>query len=547
MHDSRIKRTCAILIAAVFGGLLALVNGPEPVKAHSGRTDAYGCHNETATGTYHCHTAAPLACQNRVFANQAAMLASGCQNQKTLIVLKLGAGTGTVTSDPAGISCGTACSAAFARGTTVTLSASPASGSLFGSWSVCTGANVCALAMSTDQSVSASFALAGGGTTGGGTTAGGSTGGTGATGGGTSTTPNPTIGSAPIIFPHFAQGDGYQTSFTFNNLSRTAASIMLSFYGQSGNLIGTTPLPISGLGSARTSMSGSSLTVGWARASTTTPIVFVGVETIQLVNSSGAVAMETSVLGAQTDNTLRLPVLEKDGFSTGVALVNPADTTSAVTLTLRDSTGDTAGSATLSLASLQQTARFISEMFSGVSNFEGMLEITAPGSLAALALRQNLSSGTFSTLPVTPLPIETFFSPRGGTSARIVQEIQQAQSTIDVAIYSFTRDEIADALIAAKGRGVQIRILADSSEANGTGSDIAELEATGIPLKRTRGSGGGILHDKFAIFDGRLLLTGSYNWSTDAEERNDENAVFIRNTSVIAAFQSTFNSMWSTR
>jgi phosphatidylserine/phosphatidylglycerophosphate/cardiolipin synthase-like enzyme len=140
-----------------------------------------------------------------------------------------------------------------------------------------------------------------------------------------------------------------------------------------------------------------------------------------------------------------------------------------------------------------------------------------------------------------------FFSPNAGTSARIVQEINQAQNTIDIAIYSFTRDEIADALIAAKNRGVTIRILADSGQANGTGSDIARLEAAGFELKRTNGGGGGILHDKYAIFDGRLLVTGSYNWSTNAEENNDENAVFMRSTSVISAFQTNFNSMWSTR
>src|SRR5262249_27301900 len=52
---------------------------------------------------------------------------------------------------------------------------------------------------------------------------------------------------------------------------------------------------------------------------------------------------------------------------------------------------------------------------------------------------------------------------------------------------------------------------------------------------------------KFAIFDGRLVLTGSYNWSTAAEEDNDENAVFIRNPSVIQAFQTNFNLIWSTR
>jgi hypothetical protein len=362
-----------------------------------------------------------------------------------------------------------------------------------------------------------------------------------------STTPAATIGGAAVIFPHFAQGGGYQTTFTFNNLSRTASSIVLNFYSQTGSLIGTTTLFIGGFGSARASMSGSSLAVGWARATTPIPLDFVGVETIQLFNSAGPIAMETSVLGAQTDTTLRLPVFEKDGFGTGVALVNPGDTTLTVTLTLRDSSGAATGTTVLSLGSSQQTARFVSELFPGISNFEGMLEITALRSLAALALRQNLASGTFSTLPVSPSPTEMFFSPNAGTSARIVQEIQQTQSTIDVAIYSFTRDEIADALIAAKARGVQIRILADSSEANGTGSDIARLEAAGLPLKRTKGGGGGILHDKFAIFDGRLVLTGSYNWSTDAEEKNDENAVFIRNASVIAAFQSIFNSMWTTR
>lgn len=50
-----------------------------------------------------------------------------------------------------------------------------------------------------------------------------------------------------------------------------------------------------------------------------------------------------------------------------------------------------------------------------------------------------------------------------------------------------------------------------------------------------------------AILDGRILVTGSYNWSLNAEENNDENAVFIRDASVISAFQSNFNAMWSAR
>jgi phosphatidylserine/phosphatidylglycerophosphate/cardiolipin synthase-like enzyme len=253
--------------------------------------------------------------------------------------------------------------------------------------------------------------------------------------------------------------------------------------------------------------------------------------------------MEASVLAAQPDVTLRLPVYEKDGFKTGVAFVNLAAVASSISLTLRASDGTPLPAVNLSLTPSQQFARFVSEMFPSVSNFEGTLEISAAYPVAALALRQNISSGIFSTLPVSPQSTETYFSPRGGVSARIVQEIERANTSIDVEIYSFTRDEIADALIAAKNRGVTVRILADTSEATIAGSDIARLEAAGIPLKRTNGGGGGIMHNKAAIFDRRILLTGSYNWSNAAEQSNDENAIFIRTPSVIAAYQSIFDNL----
>jgi len=82
---------------------------------------------------------------------------------------------------------------------------------------------------------------------------------------------------------------------------------------------------------------------------------------------------------------------------------------------------------------------------------------------------------------------------------------------------------------------------------NGTGSEIARLEMEGFQLKRTNGGSGGIMHHKYAIFDGRVLLSGSFNWSAGAEQDNDENAVFIRDRAVISSFQQNFNAMWSSR
>jgi subtilisin family serine protease len=76
----------------------------------------------------------------------------------TLTVAKTGSGSGTVTSSPSGINCGSACSAAFAAGSSVTLTATPASNSTFAGWSgACTGTGTCSVTMSADMSVTATF------------------------------------------------------------------------------------------------------------------------------------------------------------------------------------------------------------------------------------------------------------------------------------------------------------------------------------------------------------------------------------------------------
>jgi len=79
-----------------------------------------------------------------------------------LSVTKTGAGVGTVTSSPAGISCGTDCSESYSTGTSVTLTAAPAAGSSFGGWSgACTGTGACTVSMSQARTVTATFNLAG--------------------------------------------------------------------------------------------------------------------------------------------------------------------------------------------------------------------------------------------------------------------------------------------------------------------------------------------------------------------------------------------------
>jgi hypothetical protein len=81
-----------------------------------------------------------------------------------LSVTRSGSGTGTVTSNPSGINCGSTCSANYNSGTTVTLSAAPASGSTFAGWSgACTGTGTCTVSMTAGRSVTATFNTSGGG------------------------------------------------------------------------------------------------------------------------------------------------------------------------------------------------------------------------------------------------------------------------------------------------------------------------------------------------------------------------------------------------
>ena len=136
-----------------------------------------------------------------------------------------------------------------------------------------------------------------------------------------------------------------------------------------------------------------------------------------------------------------------------------------------------------------------------------------------------------------------FFSPRGGIAEEIVSQIDIAEDYIDIAMYSFTSELIAEAVIRAKCRGVKIRILMDSSQAGGKYSKYGFFLDKGITIIRDRHAG--IMHNKIAIIDGRVLFTGSYNWTESAEERNEENILmFIDEEEIIELYQERLDYLW---
>lgn len=142
---------------------------------------------------------------------------------------------------------------------------------------------------------------------------------------------------------------------------------------------------------------------------------------------------------------------------------------------------------------------------------------------------------------------QVYFSPQGGVEECIVDQISDCRRSLDVAVYSITSPEIAQALLAAHKRGVKIRVISDKVQSSGTHSKTGILEENGIPCKIMTGQKGGLMHNKFAIFDGQTVLTGSHNWTQGAENKNYENTLVLKDRSLIWRYQQEFETLWQER
>lgn len=121
--------------------------------------------------------------------------------------------------------------------------------------------------------------------------------------------------------------------------------------------------------------------------------------------------------------------------------------------------------------------------------------------------------------------VESCFTPAEKCLPKILNEIDRADSSIKMMAYSFTNPKISEALLAAKGRGVNIEILIDKGQFENNYNQSKFLKKKGIKVKLDNPAG--LAHNKVIIFDNRTLLTGSYNFSKSAEYRNAENLIFI--------------------
>ena len=129
---------------------------------------------------------------------------------------------------------------------------------------------------------------------------------------------------------------------------------------------------------------------------------------------------------------------------------------------------------------------------------------------------------------------------RGGVcSERVLSLANSAGGAMWVAMFSFTHEDIAQALAAAAGRGVDVAVVVEARQDNPV---VATLEAGGVRVRKD--GNGSSMHHKFAVVDGEVVATGSYNWTSNGDYHNDENLVVLHSETVASDYAAEFLRIW---
>ena len=176
--------------------------------------------------------------------------------------------------------------------------------------------------------------------------------------------------------------------------------------------------------------------------------------------------------------------------------------------------------------------------------------------------------GRVQVVDVAGTPVEVLFAPHRRSDpnhglAWLEARLAGAHRRLDLALFVFSGQNLADRLRELHGRGVKLRLLADPGFANRAFSETLDLLGVTLPDQNCKieagnrawstpleGVGtpqlaaGDKLHHKFAVLDGREVITGSFNWSPSASFQNDETLLLIRSPLLARHFEAEMDRLW---
>jgi phosphatidylserine/phosphatidylglycerophosphate/cardiolipin synthase-like enzyme len=149
----------------------------------------------------------------------------------------------------------------------------------------------------------------------------------------------------------------------------------------------------------------------------------------------------------------------------------------------------------------------------------------------------------FPVLDLNGTQVEVYFSPDDGTINRLLELVQGARESVLFLAYSFTDDDLAQAVLDRADQDVLVRGVFDESQALGNiGGEYTHLLENGIDVRLDGNPRG--MHHKVILIDDRIVISGSYNFSNNAKTRNDENTLIIHSPEMAALYRQEFERVW---
>lgn len=142
--------------------------------------------------------------------------------------------------------------------------------------------------------------------------------------------------------------------------------------------------------------------------------------------------------------------------------------------------------------------------------------------------------------------INLCFTPPSGCGELIAKWISRAQKEVLVQAYGLTSQKIIDALIQASKNGCSVRIILDRSNMYDPRSGMHRLMKAGQNIEIKIDKASGIAHNKVMIIDRSSVISGSFNFTKDADKRNVENVILINDVSIAKQYLNNWHKRYAT-
>lgn len=146
--------------------------------------------------------------------------------------------------------------------------------------------------------------------------------------------------------------------------------------------------------------------------------------------------------------------------------------------------------------------------------------------------------GVTTRLVINGIAVENYFTPEDDATARIVERLKQAKTSIDFMAFSFTDDNIGKTVRDRAKAGVKVRGVFETSDSDSPYSEYGLLKKAGLQVYQDGNPY--LMHHKVFILDGQTVILGSFNFSRNANTSNDENLLIIDDAALAQTFLQEF-------